>query len=75
MFHNRQKGLHGKPQAADGGRRARARDRVRRAVPAPEANAENPTNLDVRKMTITYFPDMGLALNINCLSLEFSNFS
>lgn len=42
----RQRGLHGKPQAVDGARRVRARDRVRRAVPAPEANAENPANLD-----------------------------
>lgn len=73
MFCNRQKGLHGKAQAVDGARRVRARDRVRRAVPAPEANAENPTNLDVRKMKITSFRDrdMGLTLNINRSSLEF----
>ncbi|KAK4569186.1 hypothetical protein RGQ29_004547 [Quercus rubra] len=42
----RQRGLSGKSNAVDGGRRVRARDRVGRAVPAPEANAEIQANLD-----------------------------
>ncbi|KAK4414113.1 putative serine/threonine-protein kinase [Sesamum alatum] len=42
----RQRGLGAKPQAIDGNRRARARDKFSRAAPAPEANAELQTNLD-----------------------------
>lgn len=42
----RQRGLSGKAHAGDGTRRVRPRDRAGRAVPAPEANAENQTNLD-----------------------------
>uniref|UniRef100_A0A2N9H9Z4 Protein kinase domain-containing protein n=1 Tax=Fagus sylvatica TaxID=28930 RepID=A0A2N9H9Z4_FAGSY len=42
----RQRGLSGKASAVDGARRVRARERVGRAVPAPEANAENQANLD-----------------------------
>ncbi|XP_050223476.1 probable serine/threonine-protein kinase At1g54610 [Mercurialis annua] len=42
----RQKGLSGKSNAVDGARRVRTRDRVGRAVPAPEANAEMSSNLD-----------------------------
>ncbi|XP_045825870.1 probable serine/threonine-protein kinase At1g54610 [Trifolium pratense] len=41
----RQKALNGKSNGVDGTKRARARDRSR-AIPAPEANAENQTNLD-----------------------------
>lgn len=47
----RQRGLSGKSNAVDGGRRVRARDRVGRAVPAPEANAEIQANLDVCEMS------------------------
>ncbi|XP_027126521.1 probable serine/threonine-protein kinase At1g54610 [Coffea arabica] len=46
----RQRGLSGKPHAVDGARRVRARDRISRAVPAPEANAENQANLDRWRM-------------------------
>ncbi|XP_057474735.1 probable serine/threonine-protein kinase At1g54610 [Actinidia eriantha] len=42
----RQRGLSGKSHVVDGNRRMRPRDRVSRAVPAPEANAELQTNLD-----------------------------
>ncbi|XP_022994370.1 probable serine/threonine-protein kinase At1g54610 [Cucurbita maxima] len=43
----RRRRLSGKATAADGGgRRVRVRDRVTRAVPAPEANAEIQSNLD-----------------------------
>ncbi|KAK9278989.1 hypothetical protein L1049_028571 [Liquidambar formosana] len=42
----RQRGLSGKANAVDGARRVRARDRVGRAMPAPEANAELQANLD-----------------------------
>ncbi|XP_021690184.1 probable serine/threonine-protein kinase At1g54610 isoform X2 [Hevea brasiliensis] len=48
----RQRGLSGKANVVDGARRVRIRDRVGRAIPAPEANAENPSNLDrLRVMT------------------------
>lgn len=47
----RQRGLSGKASAVDGARRVRARERVGRAVPAPEANAENQANLDVCEMS------------------------
>lgn len=45
---------------ADGVKKTRTRDRAARAVPAPEANAELQTNLDVRpdklflKITLFY---------------------
>ncbi|XP_048445347.1 probable serine/threonine-protein kinase At1g54610 [Pyrus x bretschneideri] len=42
----RQRGLSGKSNAAEGPRRVKARDRVGRAIPAPEANAEAQGNLD-----------------------------
>lgn len=42
----RQRGLSGKATGDGGGRRVRIRDRVGRAVPAPEANAEIQANLD-----------------------------
>ncbi|XP_031277313.1 probable serine/threonine-protein kinase At1g54610 isoform X1 [Pistacia vera] len=42
----RQRGLSGKASAVDGARRVRVRDRVGRAIPAPEANAEIQANLD-----------------------------
>ncbi|XP_024970025.1 probable serine/threonine-protein kinase At1g54610 [Cynara cardunculus var. scolymus] len=42
----RQRGLNGKSQAVDGNKKVRTRDRVGRAVPAPEANAEIQSNLD-----------------------------
>ncbi|XP_016502859.1 putative serine/threonine-protein kinase At1g54610 isoform X2 [Nicotiana tabacum] len=43
----RQRGLHGKAQAVvDGTRKVRIRERVSRAIPAPEANAELQPNLD-----------------------------
>ncbi|KAK6127769.1 hypothetical protein DH2020_038478 [Rehmannia glutinosa] len=42
----RQRGLSAKPQAIDGNRRVRVRDKVSRAIPAPEANAELQPNLD-----------------------------
>jgi len=42
----RQKALNGKANAVDGAKRVRARERGR-AIPAPEANAEIQTNLDV----------------------------
>lgn len=47
----RQRGLSGKANAVDGVRRVRARERVGRAVPAPEANAEIQGNLDVCEMS------------------------
>ncbi|XP_065872790.1 probable serine/threonine-protein kinase At1g54610 [Euphorbia lathyris] len=48
----RQRGLSGKTNAVDGARRVRTRDRTGRAMPAPEANAEIPSNLDrLRAMT------------------------
>ncbi|KAL6494971.1 hypothetical protein OROGR_030890 [Orobanche gracilis] len=43
----RQRGLDAKPHGIDGNsRRPRGRDKVSRAMPAPEANAELQTNLD-----------------------------
>ncbi|CAK9186934.1 unnamed protein product [Ilex paraguariensis] len=42
----RQRGLNKKTNAVDGARRVRVRDRVSRAIPAPEANAEVQANLD-----------------------------
>ncbi|KAM1035369.1 hypothetical protein ACFX13_039351 [Malus domestica] len=42
----RQRGLSGKQNAAEGPRRVKARDRVGRAIPAPEANAEAQGNVD-----------------------------
>ncbi|KAK1407153.1 hypothetical protein QVD17_38764 [Tagetes erecta] len=46
----RKRGLSGKSHAADGNRRTRPREqRVSRAVPAPEANAEIQSNLDRRR--------------------------
>ncbi|KAF2311566.1 hypothetical protein GH714_024871 [Hevea brasiliensis] len=42
----RQRGLSGKANMVDGARRVRIRDRFGRAIPAPEANAEIPSNLD-----------------------------
>ncbi|KAI3463585.1 hypothetical protein Pfo_020248 [Paulownia fortunei] len=42
----RQRGLGAKPHSIDGNRRVRVRDKVTRAIPAPEANAELQTNLD-----------------------------
>lgn len=47
VFFLRQRGLSGKANAGDGARRVKVRDRVGRAVPAPEANAEIQANLDV----------------------------
>ncbi|KAL8464271.1 hypothetical protein ACS0TY_033971 [Phlomoides rotata] len=46
----RQRGLVGKPQNTDVNRRARVREKVMRAIPAPEANAELQTNLDRLRM-------------------------
>lgn len=46
-FSLRQRGLSGKANAVDGAKRVRHRDRAGRAIPAPEANAEIQTNLDV----------------------------
>jgi len=43
----RQRGVNGKANASDTARRVRTRDRAGRAIPAPEANAELQTNLDV----------------------------
>nr|XP_043608689.1 probable serine/threonine-protein kinase At1g54610 [Erigeron canadensis] len=45
----RQRGLS-KSHVADGNRRTRARERISRAVPAPEANAELQSNLDRRRI-------------------------
>ncbi|KAJ6748350.1 CELL DIVISION PROTEIN KINASE [Salix purpurea] len=42
----RQRGPAGKANAGDGARRVKIRDRPARAIPAPEANAENPASLD-----------------------------
>lgn len=46
----RQSGLHGKAHAGDGTRKVRLRERVSRAIPAPEANAELQPNLDRWRM-------------------------
>lgn len=43
----RQRRLSGKGNVVDGARRVKVRDGVGRAVPAPEANAEIPANLNV----------------------------
>lgn len=51
----RQRGLSAKANAVDGVRRVRARERVGRAVPAPEANAEIQANLDVCDMSFVLF--------------------
>ncbi|XP_073317845.1 probable serine/threonine-protein kinase At1g54610 [Primulina huaijiensis] len=42
----RQRGIGGKPHVTDGNRRTRVREKVSRAIPAPEANAELQTNLN-----------------------------
>ncbi|CAN4089311.1 unnamed protein product [Withania somnifera] len=42
----RQSGLHGKSHAGDGTRKVRICERVSRAIPVPEANAELQPNLD-----------------------------
>lgn len=52
----RQRGLNGKAQAVDGTKKVRNRDRVSRAMPAPEANAELQTNLDRRRVVIEANP-------------------
>lgn len=44
----RQRGLSGKSQVVDGNKKTRTRERAGRAFPAPEANAEIQSNLDVR---------------------------
>lgn len=49
----RQRGLSGKPNAAEGPRRVKARERAGRAIPAPEANAEIPGNLDVCEASLS----------------------
>uniref|UniRef100_A0A0D6QW09 Protein kinase domain-containing protein n=1 Tax=Araucaria cunninghamii TaxID=56994 RepID=A0A0D6QW09_ARACU len=46
----RQRNAGGKTHAADRARKARTRDRIGRAVPAPEANAELQANLQRRRM-------------------------
>ncbi|KAH6772036.1 Protein kinase superfamily protein [Perilla frutescens var. hirtella] len=46
----RQRGLVAKPNVVDGNKRTRARDKVSRAVPVPEANAELQPNLDRLRM-------------------------
>ncbi|CAI9297072.1 unnamed protein product [Lactuca saligna] len=46
-LNSKQRGLSSKSHAVDGNRRTRTRERVCRAVPAPEANAEIQSNLDV----------------------------
>lgn len=51
----RQRGLNGKAQAVDGTKKIKNRDRVSRAMPAPEANAELQTNLDVSGTCCTFF--------------------
>lgn len=63
IFH-RQRGLSGKPHAVDGVKRVRARDRTNRAIPAPEANAENQVNLDVSRTSFLSDPDIGNTLNM-----------
>lgn len=45
-----------KPQA-DGAKKTRTRDRAVRAMPAPEANAELQSNLDVRQYTASTITD------------------
>lgn len=42
-----------KPQVADGNKRSRVRDKVSRAIPVPEANAELQPNLDVCQYTLS----------------------
>lgn len=42
----RQRGKGGKPHVTDGNRRMRVREKVSRAIPAPEANAELQANLN-----------------------------
>lgn len=46
----RQRGLGEKPHVIDGTKRTRARDKVSRAIPVPEANAELQPNLDRLRM-------------------------
>jgi len=46
----RQKAVSGKTNAVDGAKRVRVRERSL-AIPAPEANAEIQTNLDVCQIT------------------------
>ena len=43
----RQRGLASKVNPVDGTRRIKVRERASRAIPAPEANAEIQSNLDV----------------------------
>lgn len=48
--------MHGKAQAVvDGTRKVRIRERVSRAIPAPEANAELQPNLDVSETNFILF--------------------
>lgn len=55
IIHFRQRGLNGKAHAVDGTKKVRNRDRVSRAMPAPEANAELQTNLDVCEICFTSY--------------------
>jgi hypothetical protein len=83
----RQKALNGKSNGVDGTKRARARERSR-AIPAPEANAENQTNLDVSQtcsyvcllyLTLNFYFSMPhmlhnlAAVNFNCCSFNQSS--
>ncbi|CAM6108079.1 unnamed protein product [Calypogeia fissa] len=45
----RQRAQGGRPRGSEAGRRASGRDRISKAVPAPEANAELPMNLQKRR--------------------------
>lgn len=43
----RQRGINGKSSVVEGAKKVKVRDRVGRAIPVPEANAEIQANLDV----------------------------
>lgn len=50
LIPHRRRGVTGKSQAVEGNKKTRTRDRVGLEVPAPEANAEIQSNLDVCSM-------------------------
>ena len=66
IFLVRQRGISGKANVVDGTRKVKVRERVGRAIPAPEANAEVQANLDVCQIAF-----LSLSLSL-CLSLSLS---
>lgn len=70
MFSCRRRGIGGKPHVTDGNRRTRVREKVSRAIPAPEANAELQTNLNVCRIILFYPYDSIVILHVSCSCIK-----